>query len=97
MANPGVEEAGQLSLFGTGEKRMQPPVRSFAPDPASIRKRLHGLLAQVRGAQTLPWPERDALMWETVFPQMANWLPDDEADTLRAEFAGEIARLRDRA
>jgi len=94
MANPGVEEAGQLSLFGTGEKRMQPPVRSYAPDPAAIRKRLQGLLAQVRGAQAMPWVERDALMWETVFPQMADWLPGDEADELRRAFAQEIARLR---
>jgi hypothetical protein len=92
--NPGVQEAGQLSLFGAGENRMQPPVRSYAPDPASIRKRLHGLLAQVQGAQTMPWASRDALMWETVFPQMANWLPQDEADDLRAAFAREIERLK---
>lgn len=92
--NPGAQQAVQLSLFGDGENRMQPPVRSYAPDPASIRKRLHGLLAQVQGAQTMPWASRDALMWETVFPQMANWLPQDEADDLRAAFAQEIERLK---
>ena len=32
-------------------------------------------------------------MWRTVFPNMANWLPADEADRMRAEFAREMARL----
>jgi hypothetical protein len=32
--------------------------------------------------------------FETIFPQMANWLPDDEADRLRAEYAREIERLK---
>ncbi|MDP1643749.1 MAG: hypothetical protein Q8L59_16375 [Phenylobacterium sp.] len=91
---PMAETPRQLSLFGDSKNRMQPPVRSYAPDPASIRKRLHGLLAQVQGAQTMPWAARDALMWETVFPQMANWLPQDQADELRAAFAREIERLK---
>jgi hypothetical protein len=33
-------------------------------------------------------------MWETVFPQMANWLPEEEAEQLRFEFAREIDRLK---
>lgn len=33
-------------------------------------------------------------MWQTVFPQMANWLPEDEANQLRSEFAQEIERLK---
>lgn len=41
----------------------------------------------------MPWSERDAGMWQTVFPNMAKWLPDDEADQLRLEFAQEIERL----
>jgi hypothetical protein len=44
----------------------------------------------------MPWPERDARMWQIVFPQMANWLPPDEADQLRFAFAQEMQRL-DRA
>ena len=40
------------------------------------------------------WSERDARMWQTVFPQMANWLPDDEADQLRFDFIQEIERLK---
>jgi hypothetical protein len=35
-------------------------------------------------------------MWQIVFPQMANWLPPDEAAQLRFAFAHEMQRL-DRA
>jgi hypothetical protein len=31
---------------------------------------------------------------QTVFPQMADWLPDDEANQLRFEFMQEIERLK---
>ena len=87
-------DADQMSLFGAGDGRMQPPVRRYTPDPDDVRRRLHNLLALARGAETMPWPERDARMWQTVFPQMANWLPDDEANQLRFEFAQEIERLK---
>jgi uncharacterized protein (DUF2267 family) len=42
----------------------------------------------------MPWSERDARMWQTVFPNMAKWLPKEEADQLSFEFAQEIERLR---
>jgi hypothetical protein len=42
----------------------------------------------------MPWEPRKARMWQTVFPQMANWLPDDERDQLRFEFAQEMERLQ---
>lgn len=90
---PNATDADQLSLFGPGEDRMQPPVRRYAPDPETVRRRLHALLATARGAEVMPWPERDARMWLTVFPQMANWLPDDEAEQLRFEFNQEVTRL----
>ena len=32
-------------------------------------------------------------LWRIVFPQMANWLPDEEAARLRQEFATELTRL----
>ena len=31
--------------------------------------------------------------WKLVFPQMTNWLPEDEARQLRFEFETELARL----
>jgi hypothetical protein len=86
--------ADQLSLFGVGENRMQPPAYRFEVDLELIRRRLYGLLATARDATVMPWPERDARMWQTVFPQMANWLPDEEANQLRFEFVQEIERLK---
>ena len=91
---PGATPADQLSLFGAGDGRIQPPVQRFTPDPEVIRRRLLGLLTLAREARTMPWPERDARMWQTVFPQMANWLPADEADQLRFAFVQEIERLK---
>jgi hypothetical protein len=41
-----------------------------------------------------PRSERDAWMWQTVFTNMAKWLPDDEAKQLRFEFAQELERLK---
>ena len=84
----------QQSLFGEGEDRMQPPVQKFTPEPDDVRQELLTLLAKARAAQTMPWPEREARMWQTVFPQMANWLPAEEAEQLRFEFAQEIERLK---
>lgn len=51
------------------------------------------MLDKARNAATLSWMERDARMWRIVFPNMANWLPEEEANDLRAAFAGEMQRL----
>ncbi len=82
----------QLSMFGDEGERTAAP--DFAPDPAVIRHRLGALLTRAREASSMPWPERDARMWQTVFPQMADWLPAAEADQLRLAFAEEIERLK---
>lgn len=84
----------QGSLFGAGDNRLQAPLPQTLPDPAVVRRRLHTLLETARSATIMPWPERDARMWQTVFPNMAKWLPDDEAEQLRFEFAQEIERLK---
>jgi hypothetical protein len=87
--------AGQHSLFGeSGDRIPNPAPPSHLPNPEDVRRRLQTLLAQAREADRMPWPERKARMWQIVFPQMANWLPDDEADQLRFEFAQEIERLK---
>ena len=83
----------QASLFGEGENRLQAPAQTFLPNPADIRRRLNALLDKARGAQAMPWNEREARMWRTVFPNMANWLPDEEADKLRLAFTREMERL----
>jgi|SRR5665213_1705495 len=87
------EGSAQGSLFGSGGDRIQAPRQNTLPDPEAVRLRLRSLLEKVRSADKMPWSERDARMWQTVFPNMAKWLPEDEADQLRFEFAQEIERL----
>lgn len=85
---------GQQSLFGDEPGRIRhPPAPSTLPDPVDVRRRLHAALDKARSADRLPWSRKDAESWRIVFPQMANWLPDDEADQLRFAFAQEIERL----
>jgi hypothetical protein len=83
----------QGSLFGIGGDRMQPPRQRHIPDPETVRRRLRLLLDKARSAEKMPWSERDARMWQIVFPNMAKWLPEHEAEQLRFEFAREMARL----
>ncbi len=83
----------QQSLFGEGEDRLQTPVQRFAPDPERARRKLLALLETARAAEAMPWPEREARMWQTVFPNMAKWLPEDEAEQLRLAFDAEMSRL----
>lgn len=85
----------QLSMFGDGEGRMshqrQPDI---APDPDRVRRRLHAVLERARAAPDEPWPEKKQRVWQIVFPNMAKWLPEDEAEQLCFEFAQEIERLK---
>jgi len=77
----------QLDMFGS------PPAQNFDPDPDSVRAELLEILAKARAAPQVPWADKELSLWRTVFPQMANWLPTEEADRLRGEFAREAARL----
>lgn len=71
-----------------------PGEKEYRPDPSVIRARLHKLLARARAAEhASPWNEHDTRKWRTVFPQMANWLPETEAEQLRLEFRTELDRL----
>jgi hypothetical protein len=63
-------------------------------DPDEIRARLHKMLTEARTAVSAPpWNERTTRLYQVIFPQMANWLPDAEADQLRSEFRNELERL----
>jgi hypothetical protein len=84
----------QQSLFGDGEDRLQPPSQRFVPSPDRVRKKLLRVLATARSAKIMPWSDREFRMWQLVFPNMANWLPEEEANQLRFEFARELERLR---
>jgi hypothetical protein len=63
-------------------------------DPEQIRQELRALLELAKAAQDeAPWDRRTHQYHEVVFPQMANWLPDDEAEQLCFEFAEELKRI----
>jgi hypothetical protein len=63
-------------------------------DPDEIRARLLKMLAEARAAESIPpWNERTTRLYQTTFPQMANWLPITEAEQLRLEFRIEMERL----
>jgi hypothetical protein len=78
------------SNFGGDKERTAEVYRA---DPDEVRTELLSVLAQARSAQSFPWDTRRTLHWRTVFPQMTNWLPEQEAAELRFEFETEIRRL----
>jgi hypothetical protein len=80
--------AAQPGLFD----HVPPP--SATPDPAKVRARLLDWLATARAAQRMPWDAQQERKYATLFHQMANWLPEEERDRLRAEFASHLDRLR---
>ena len=61
--------------------------------PDSVRAELYKILAEARAAERLPWEPRTVLLYRTIFPQMTNWLPDEEGAQLRFEFDAEIRGL----
>jgi hypothetical protein len=67
------------------------PTPVFRADPDNVRAELHGILAEVRAAHNLE--PKEVLLYRTIFPQMTNWLPDEEGAQLRFEFEAEIRRL----
>ena len=85
---------GQFSLFGNGEDRIPHPKRQeFVPDIPKIRGRLLAVLETARAAPAKPWPDKDRRMWQTIFPNMSKWLPDEERDQLCFEFFRELERI----
>jgi len=83
------EEDGeaQPDLFGAE------PVSVYRPDPDKVRRRLGKILAEARAARKLPWEPTTVSLYRTIFPQMTNWLPEEEGAQLRFEFETELARL----
>ena len=77
----------QTDLFGADS------VPAYRPDPDKVRSRLHKILAEARAAQQLPWEPTTVSLYRTIFPQMTNWLPEEEGAQLRFQFEVEIARL----
>jgi hypothetical protein len=77
----------QADLFGEDA-----PTPVYRADPA-VRQELYAILAQARAAQAMPWDAKRAVLYRTIFPQMTNWLPEEEGAQLRFEFETELARL----
>lgn len=69
------------------------------PDPTKVdtdevRQELVAILEIARAARDeAPWDRRTHRYHQVVFPQMASWLPDDEANQLCFEFAKELERI----
>jgi hypothetical protein len=76
----------QSDLFGA-------EAAPYRPNAGKVRARMHKILAEARAAQTSPWEPARVSLYCTIFPQMALWLPEDEAAQLRFEFEMEMARL----
>jgi hypothetical protein len=86
----------QGDLFGNerpapAEDDLETPV--YHADPDKIRLELQGILAEMRAARTIPWDPKRTALYRTIFPQMSNWLPEEEGAQLRFEFMTELARL----
>jgi hypothetical protein len=65
----------------------------FRADPDEVRAELYRILAEAGAAKTLPWEPTRVSLYRTIFPQMTNWLPEDEAAQLRFDFESEMVRL----
>lgn len=70
------------------------PPRAEIVDPEEVRAELIDILAKARAAvDAAPWDHKMQRFHRVVFPQMANWLPKEEADQLCFEFARELERI----
>lgn len=89
--------SNQFDLFGTDQPELfdenAPPVY-YQGDPDRVRTRLHRLIAEARAANTLPWDADSVRLYRKIVPQMALWLPEEEAAQLRFEFETEMDRLK---
>jgi hypothetical protein len=90
-SDPDFQDDSQADLFGAEA------VPVYHPDPEKVRSRLHKILAEARAAQKLPWEPTTVSLYRTIFPQMTNWLPEDEGAQLRFEFESELVRLQEAA
>lgn len=86
----------QGDLFGAdkiddAEERETP---TYYPDPDEIRAELQKILGEMREAAVMPWDAQRVTLYRTIFPQMTNALPEDEAAQWRFAFMSELERLK---
>src|SRR6266498_1511736 len=64
----------QLDLFGAEEQSElfdeDAPTVYYHGDPDRVRARLHRLIAEARGAETLPWDQDSTRLYRKIVPQM---------------------------
>jgi hypothetical protein len=70
----------------------QAPV-TYRPDLTNVRAELHKIISEARAAETLPWDAKRVRLYRTIFPQMTQWLPEEEGAQLRFDFETEMERL----
>jgi hypothetical protein len=85
----------QLDLFGPEPEPSDADYKpvTFSADPEEVRRELNRLLAEARASNVFPWEPRKVGLYRTIFPQMANWLPKEEAAQLCFAFEEEMRRL----
>ena len=89
-----MSRSNQTDLFGTQSDLFGPPPKqSYAPSLEKVRAEINKVLEKARIAKEMPWTPKEVAFWKTVFPQMTNWLPEEEAARARAAFMEEISRL----
>jgi hypothetical protein len=69
------------------------PAVVYRADPDKVRRRLERILAEARAAETMPWDSSQRNLYKTIFPQMTNWLPEEEAKQYCLQFEQEWERL----
>lgn len=70
------------------------PTRSYEPDRDEVRDDLRTILESARAVTAISlWDRRTYIYNKTIFPQMSQWLPDDERDQLCFEFFKELERI----
>lgn len=52
------------------------------------------MLTEARAAQALRWEPTTVSRYQTIFPQMAGFLPEEERAQLCFQFEAEIERLK---
>jgi len=74
----------QLDMFGETAQQQS----SAAADPERVRRKLDAMLMEARGGDVALSRRR---LMETLVPQMVRWLPEDEAERVRAAFGDALA------
>jgi hypothetical protein len=88
----------QQDLFGGESQRQsleeETAAPAYQPNLDDVRARLNKILTEARAAKALPWDADKTLLYRTIFPHMAGWLPREEGEQLTFEFGAEMARLK---